>query len=82
MEERFLLDGIALHAADVAPGHVKRSALVVTYFADTGLTIRNGTAMATGKTAYPVAIEFLVQVPLADVFVNDFTKGRHEKPLP
>ena len=29
VEERFLLDGIALHAADISPRHVERAALVV-----------------------------------------------------
>src|SRR4051794_744 len=81
VEERFLLNGIALHAADVSPGYKELATMVVTYFADSGLTIRNGTTVTTGEAAYPVAVKFFVQVPLADVVVNDFTKGRHGEPL-
>jgi methylmalonyl-CoA mutase cobalamin-binding subunit len=82
VEERFLLDRIALHGADISPGHEEGATLVVTYFADSGLTIRNGTAVTAGEAAYPVAVKFFVQVPFVDVLINDFTKGRHEKPLP
>jgi hypothetical protein len=82
VEERLLLDGIALHAADVSPGYKELATLVVTYLADSGLTFRNGAAVTTGEAADPVAIKLFVQVPLADVVINDFTKGRHGKPLP
>jgi hypothetical protein len=60
MEERFLLDGIALYAAHVTPWNIERATLVVTYFADSGLTIGNGTAVAASETTYPVAIKLLV----------------------
>ena len=83
MEERLLLDGIALHSAHISPGHVERAALVVAHFADSGLTIGNGTAVTAGVAAHPVAIEFLVQIALTDVLVNDVAKGRHRiEPLP
>jgi hypothetical protein len=60
MEKGLLLDGIALHTADVAPGNVQRAALVIADLADSGLTLRNGATMSAGVAANPIAIEFLV----------------------
>ena len=82
MEERLFLDGIALHSAYVAPGHVQSAALVVADLADSGLAFRNGTAMTAGVAAHPVAIEFLVEIALTNILVNDVAKGGHRKPLP
>jgi hypothetical protein len=81
MEEGLLLDGIALHSADISPRHVERASLVVAYFANSGLTVGNRTAVAAGIAAHPVAIESLVQITLTDVLVNDVAKSRHRKPL-
>ena len=81
MEERLLLDGIALHSAHISPRHVERAPLVVTYFANSRLTFGDGTAVTAGVAAHPVAIEFLVQITLTDVLVNDVAKARHRKPL-
>ena len=77
MEEGLLFYGVALHTADVAPGDVQGSATVVANLADSGLTIRDRTAVPTGETAHPVAVKFLVKLALADVLVNDVTQGRH-----
>ena len=83
MEERFLFDGIALHSAHVAPGHVEHATLVVAHLADARLTIGNGTAVSAGVAAHPVAIELLVQIALTDILVDDVAKGRHRiEPLP
>jgi hypothetical protein len=81
MEERLLLDGIALHPAHISPRHVERARLVVAYLANSGLTVGDGTAMTAGVAAHPIAIEFLVQITFTDVLVNDVAKGRHGKPL-
>jgi hypothetical protein len=35
------------------------------------LALRDGAAVTTGKTAYPVAIKFLVEFAFADVLIND-----------
>ena len=61
MKERLLLDGIALHAADVAPGHVERAAPVVANFADAGQAVGNGAAVAAGIAAHAIAVELFVE---------------------
>jgi hypothetical protein len=33
--------------------------------------------VTTGKTAYPVAVKFLVEFALADILVNDIPQRRH-----
>ena len=78
VEERLLLDGIALHSAHITPGHIEHSSLVVAHFADAGLTIGNGTAVTAGVAAHPVAIQLLVQIALTDILVDDVAKGRHK----
>ena len=78
VEKRLLFYGITLHAAHVAPGHVEHAALVVAHLADSGLTIRNGTAVAAGIAAHPVAIELVVQLALTDILVDDVAKGGHK----
>ena len=51
MEERLLLDGIALHARGVSPGNVELAAAIEADFADSGLAFGNGAAVSAGKTA-------------------------------
>ncbi len=80
MEERLFLDGIALHSADITPGHIECAALVVPHLADAGLTIGNGAAVTAGVAAHAVAIELLVEITLADVLVNDVAEGGHGEP--
>ncbi len=77
MEEGFLFYGVALHTADIAPGNVQGSATVVANLANSGLAIRDRTAVPTGKTAHPVTVKFLVKLALADVLVDDIPQGRH-----
>jgi hypothetical protein len=71
VKERLLLNGIALHAAHISPGHVESATLVVAHLADTGLAIGNRTAMATGVTTHAIAVELLVEFTFADVLVNN-----------
>jgi hypothetical protein len=80
MEERLLLDGIALHSRDVAPGNVKRAAAVVADFADAGLAFGNGAAVAAGETSNTVVVEFFVEgrIGFADPLVQDITQGGHK----
>src|SRR6266849_7702896 len=77
MEEGLLFYGVALHTADIAPGNVQGSATVVANLANSGLTIRDRTAVPTGETAHPVTVKFLVKLVLADVLVDDIPQGRH-----
>jgi hypothetical protein len=77
VEERLLLDRIALHASHVTPGNIQNSALVVTDLANSGLTFRNGTTMAAGMAAHTVALELFVQVSLTNVVIENFAKCSH-----
>jgi len=77
VEERLFFDRVALDYTGVAPGNVQRSASVVANLADTWLALGDGTAVTTGKTAYPVAIKFFVEFAFADILVNDIAQRRH-----
>ena len=57
MEKWLLFDGIALHAAHVAPWYVKLPSAVLANLAHSGLTLRNRTTMPAGKAANPIAIK-------------------------
>ena len=82
MEKWLFLDRIALHTAHIAPGNIERATLVVAHLANSGLTLGNGAAVATGVTANPIPLEFFVQITLTDIPVNDVAKSGHGKPLP
>ncbi len=75
VKERLLLDGIALDAADIAPGYIQGAALVVADFANAGLPLGNRAAMSAGEAAHAIAVELFVQLALADVFVDDVAEG-------
>jgi len=77
VEERFFFDRVALHYTGVAPGNVQGPASVVANLADARLALRDGAAVTTGKTAYPVAVKFLVEFALADILVNDIPQRKH-----
>src|ERR1700721_2686088 len=49
VEEWLLLDGIALHSGNVTPGNVELAAVIEADFADAGLSIGNGAAVAAGQ---------------------------------
>ena len=57
VEEGLLLDGVALHAADVSPGDVEFAPAVVTDLADTNLAFGNGAAVPAGIAAQTLAFE-------------------------
>src|SRR5260370_31511204 len=77
MEEGFFLDGVALDAADIAPGHKEGSAPVVANLANAGLPVRDLATVPAGKTPHPVAVELFVQFAPANVFMNDFAQRTH-----
>jgi hypothetical protein len=77
MEEGFFLDGVALDAADIAPGHKQGSALVVANFANPRLAVWDLATVPAGKTPHPVALELFVQFAFANVFMNDFAQRTH-----
>src|SRR5258708_1685374 len=80
MEERLLLDGIALSSGNVSPGNVERAPAVVADFTDTRLAVGDGAAVAAGEAANPAMVELLVQarIGLMNSFVEETAKGRHE----
>ena len=62
VEERLLLDRIALHAADVAIRHVQHAAAIEAHLADAGGAVGNGTRVAARMTAQPAAVDRLDQL--------------------
>src|SRR5207244_10017315 len=79
MEEGFFLDGVALNAADIAPGHIECPAPVVANLANAGLPVRDLATVSAGKTPHPVAVELFVEFALSNVFMNDFAQLRSEE---
>jgi len=79
VEERLLLDGVALRSGDVSPGNVEFAAAVVTNFANARLTVRNGATMAAGKAADAILVEPLVQMGIgfADSLIENCAEGEH-----
>src|SRR2546427_5490356 len=77
MEEGFFLDGVALDAADIAPGHKQGSVPVVANLTNAGLPVWDLATVPAGKTAHPVAVELFVQFAPANVFMNDFAQRTH-----
>jgi len=83
VEERFLFDGVALHAGGVSPGDIKSAAAVVADFANPGLAFGNGTAVSAGKAADTLIGEFLIErrVGFADSLVEDVAQAGQSEPL-
>jgi hypothetical protein len=79
VEERLLLDGIALRSGDVSPGHVERSAAVITNLANAGLAVGDGATVSARKTADAILVELLVEkrVSFADSIIENIAKGGH-----
>ena len=79
VEEWLLLDGIALRPRHVSPGNVELAASVVADFADAGLALGNGTAVAAGGAAQAVVVEFFDEegISLVNVGIEDCAEGRH-----
>src|SRR5438270_14070946 len=75
VKEGLLLDRVALHAAYVSPRHVQCPGLVVADFTHPRLALWNRTAVSAGVTTHAPAVNLLVEVSLADVLIQDVTKG-------
>jgi hypothetical protein len=78
MEERLLLNGIALNSANVSPGNVERAAAVVANLADSGLAVGNRTAMSARKTTHTITVKPLVKISFTNMFINDIAKRGHK----
>ncbi len=59
VEERLLLDGIALHAADVAIWNVEDAAAIEAHAADAFRAVRNRAGVTAGMTAQPATLDRL-----------------------
>jgi hypothetical protein len=59
VEERLLLDGIALHAADVAPRHHEPAALVEAHLAHAHRAVGNRALVAAAKAANAAFVDLL-----------------------
>src|SRR5262249_40204811 len=81
MEEGLLLDGIALHPADVSPGNVKLPALVESHFAHSRLAFEYGAAVPAREAANAIPLDGLVEFTFADVLIQDFTQRGHRGEL-
>jgi hypothetical protein len=81
VEERLLLDGIALHAAYVSPRDVKCASAIEAHFADAGLAFGNRAAVPAGKAANAIAVERLVEIAGPNATVKSLTQGGHGRLL-
>ena len=77
VEEGFLFDWIALHSTHISPGNVENPALVETQFANSGLTVGDGTTVAAGVTTHAVAVQFFVEIAFTNLPIQNFAEGRH-----
>jgi hypothetical protein len=77
VEERLLLDRIALHAADVAPRHAQASILVEADFTDADRAFRQRTLMAARVTAQAAVRQDVVELPVARFTRKHICKTRH-----
>src|SRR5438094_2678269 len=75
VEERLLLDGVALHSADVSPRNVKLSTLVVTHLTNSSLALGDWATVSTRVAAQAVALNGLVQLAFADILIQNFAEG-------
>jgi hypothetical protein len=72
MEERLLLDGVALHSGNIAPGNVESAAAIEANLADAGLAVGNRTAVSAGIATNAIAIQLFPKtgVALADALTG------------
>src|ERR1041385_1629061 len=81
VKERLLLNGIALHSADVSPRDIQLAALVEADFTDPSLALRNWTAMPAGKTTNTIAFNRLVEFAFAHPPMQNFGERGQRKLL-
>ena len=79
MEERLLLDGIALHSSNVSERDVEFATAIEADFADSALTFGDRTAMSAGETANAITLDGLAErrITFADASIEDVAKRRH-----
>ena len=84
MEERLLLDGVALHAGGVSPRDIEFATAIEADLADSGLTVGDRAAVAAGEAAHAIVSERLDEgrISFADSLVENVAQGGHGRPLP
>jgi hypothetical protein len=82
VEERLLLDGIALHPADVAVGHAQPAPFVEADLADPDRTFRQRTTMTARVAAQTAVGEPVVELTLARRVREELGQGDHELIVP
>jgi hypothetical protein len=66
-----------LDDANITPGHIESSTLIVANLANAGLAVWNLATVSAGKTPHPVPVELFVQLALANIFMNDLVERTH-----
>ena len=69
VEERLLLDGIALHTAYIAPWNVELSAPIEANLAHSRLAFGNGAAVPASEAAYAIALNRFVQLAFTHILI-------------
>ena len=79
MEEGLLLDGITLHATDIAPGNIEGSSAVEANLAHSRLPLGNRAAVSAGVATEAVAVELFVQLArrFDNLLIEHFLQVRH-----
>src|SRR5262249_44274957 len=77
--ERLLLDRVALHAADVTPGHEQAAGLVVAHLAHANRAFGQRTAVAAREASQAAVAEPLVQVTLPRLVREHLSQCRHRR---
>src|ERR1019366_6019414 len=79
VEERLLLDGIALHSGNISERHVKDSASIEADLAYANLAFRNRATVPAGIAAYSIAINRFPKraITLANPFIKDLAQRGH-----
>jgi len=79
VEERLLLDGIALYSGHISPRNVELAALIEANFTYPRLTLVNRAAVAAGVATDAIAVDRFAEgrVGPANVFVENVAQGGH-----
>jgi hypothetical protein len=82
VEKRLLLDGITLHAGDVAPRHLQHTVNVAADLADARRTGRNRAIVSAGMAANPVPVETFVDISGTGARAQELAESPHLSILP
>src|SRR4030095_1964940 len=75
MEERLLLDRVALQCSDVALRNVERASFIEPNFADAGQTVENDAPMAAREAPHTVVVKLFVENALDGALCKNVFEG-------